>query len=71
MEHTKKLINPKNLKNNMEKKFLTPTEFAREFEVSSEAVRSWIREGKLKSIRTPGGHFKIPLTEVERIKKNG
>lgn len=32
-----------------------------------ETVYGWIRTGKIKYVRTPGGQKRIPRAEVERI----
>ena len=37
-------------------KYLTPQEIGRIYKVSPAMVRRWNNEGKIRSIRTPGGH---------------
>lgn len=49
-------------------KYLTTGEVARACDVSLVAVKKWIRQGKLRAIRTPGGHFRIPADEFERFR---
>jgi len=34
--------------------------------VHRDTLRNWSDEGKIKSIRTPGGHRKFPLSEVQK-----
>ncbi|MGB9630600.1 MAG: IS607 family transposase [Candidatus Methanodesulfokora sp.] len=34
---------------------------------STSTVRCWIRSGYIKAVRTRGGHYRIPKSEVERI----
>jgi len=38
---------------------LTTGEVARHLYVSNGAVLKWIKSGKLKAYRTPGGHYRI------------
>ncbi|HUF94236.1 MAG TPA: response regulator [Candidatus Limnocylindria bacterium] len=37
-------------------------------QVSVVAVKKWIVQGKLKAIRTPGGHYRIAADELERFR---
>ena len=51
----------------MEKEYYTTGEVARKFGVSAFTVWYWIQKGKIKAIKTPGGHFRIHREEVERL----
>jgi excisionase family DNA binding protein len=44
------------------------SQIAQEFSVSAHTVARWIREGKIKAIKLPGGTYRIPVEEVERIR---
>lgn len=35
--------------------------------VSYPTVKQWIYDGTIRSVKTPGGHHRIPLSEVQRI----
>ena len=35
--------------------------------VSYPALKQWIYKGKLKTIKTPGGHHRIPAAEIDRL----
>ena len=35
--------------------------------VSFPTIKQWIYQGKLKSVKTPGGHHRIPQSEIERL----
>jgi putative resolvase len=48
-------------------KLLTTSEVARILNVTRHAVDKWIREGRMKAIRLPGGRYRIPESEVERL----
>lgn len=40
------------------------TEVAEAFHVSRKSVWNWIREGKLRAIKTPGGQYKVRRSDV-------
>jgi molybdopterin-binding protein len=48
---------------------LKPSEAASRLGVSYATLKQWIYRGTLASVRTPGGHHRIPLKEVERISR--
>jgi excisionase family DNA binding protein len=48
-------------------RYLTTGQVADACEVSLVAVKKWIKGGKLKAFRTPGGHFRIAADEFKRF----
>jgi molybdopterin-binding protein len=46
---------------------VTPREAARRLGVSYPTLKQWIYKGVLRSQPTPGGHHRIPDTEIERL----
>ncbi len=50
-------------------RYLTTGEVAQVFEVSATAVKKWIQQGKLRAVRTPGGHFRILTQDFQRFRK--
>jgi molybdopterin-binding protein len=46
---------------------LRPQDAARMISVSYPTLKQWIYKGKIQSIKTPGGHHRIPRSEVERL----
>jgi molybdopterin-binding protein len=40
---------------------------ARELGISYPALKQWIYRRKIRSIRTPGGHHRIPRAEIDRL----
>ncbi len=44
---------------------LTPREAARSLGVSYPTLKHWILAGKIKSVKTPGGHHRIPIGELD------
>ncbi len=51
-------------------KLLTTSEFAKTFNVTRHAVAKWIREGRINAIKLPGGRYRIPESEVEKLWKS-
>jgi molybdopterin-binding protein len=45
---------------------LTPRRAAEILGISYPTVKQWIYHGKLRSVRTPGGHHRISLSELDR-----
>jgi molybdopterin-binding protein len=35
--------------------------------ISYQTLKRWIYQGKIQSVRTPGGHHRIPQTELRRL----
>ncbi len=50
---------------------LRPKEAAEELSVSYPTLKQWIYRGRLQSVTTPGGHHRIPRTEIDRISRKG
>jgi molybdopterin-binding protein len=46
---------------------LKPQEAAKLMSVSYPTLKQWIYLGKIRSIKTPGGHHRIPRSEVDRF----
>lgn len=46
---------------------LTPREAALRLGISYPAIKQWIYRGKLKAIRTPGGHYRIHESELDAL----
>jgi excisionase family DNA binding protein len=49
-----------------EDKLLTPAEVARMFRVNPKTVTRWAQRGKIRAIRTLGGHRRYRQSEIER-----
>lgn len=50
------------------KQEVSASEAARLMSVDKATVIRWIRVGKLRAWQTPGGHWRIDPSEVERIR---
>jgi molybdopterin-binding protein len=50
---------------------LTPAEAARALGVSYPTIKQWIYKKKIRSVRTPGGHHRIPRSEIARLGASG
>jgi molybdopterin-binding protein len=46
---------------------LSPSAAARELGVSYPTIKQWIYHRRIRSRRTPGGHHRIPRSEVARL----
>jgi molybdopterin-binding protein len=46
---------------------LKPLEAARLIGVSYPTLKTWIYKGTVRSVLTPGGHHRIPQSEVDRL----
>jgi excisionase family DNA binding protein len=51
-------------------RLLTPGEVAALLHVDANTVARWSNEGRLRAIRTPGGHRRYPASEVLRLARN-
>lgn len=51
--------------NNKQKDYVTTSQAARLLSVSPDTVLKWVKAGKVKSYRTLGGHFRIPVSELD------
>ena len=52
---------------NGENELLTTGTVARYCEVSTNAVKKWIRQGDLAAFQTPGGHFRVTREEFRKF----
>lgn len=50
---------------------LTTTEAAEVLRVTSQTIRDWVRANRLKAVELPGGHLRIPQSEIDRILMTG
>jgi len=46
---------------------LRPREAALQLRISFPTIKQWIYGGKIDSVKTPGGHHRIPQSEVDRL----
>ena len=46
---------------------LKPREAALELRISFPTIKQWIYARKIRSVKTPGGHHRIPQSEVDRL----
>jgi molybdopterin-binding protein len=46
---------------------LAPREAANILGISYPTLKQWIYHGKIKSVKTPGGHHRVPESEIDRL----
>lgn len=46
---------------------LTPRDAALQLGISFPTIKQWIYKQKVGSVRTPGGHHRVPQSEVDRL----
>jgi molybdopterin-binding protein len=46
---------------------LSPREAAQRLGISYPTIKQWLYRGKLKAVRTPGGHYRIPEAELDGL----
>lgn len=51
----------------MKQKYYTTSQAAQLLAVSPDTVLKWVRQGKISSYRTPGGHARIPSGAIETL----
>lgn len=45
-----------------------PSEVAQELRCSTATVKRWLRTGQLEGVRLPGGDWRVPWSEVSRLR---
>ena len=50
-----------------ERQLLPPREAARVLGISYPTLKQWIYHKKLRSVKTPGGHHRVPESEIDRL----
>jgi excisionase family DNA binding protein len=48
----------------MDGEYFSAREVARIFGVSYRTVLRWCHRGKIRAMRTPGGHYRIPMDDM-------
>ncbi len=46
---------------------LKPREAAQILGISYPTLKQWIYKGKLRTVKTPGGHHRVPESEIDRF----
>jgi len=50
-----------------DEELVTPREAALSLRISFPTIKQWIYAGKIRSVKTPGGHHRIPQSEIDRL----
>ncbi|MBW4028541.1 helix-turn-helix transcriptional regulator [Acidipila rosea] len=46
---------------------LTPREAALRLGIAYPTIKQWLYRGKIKAVKTPGGHYRIPEAELDAL----
>jgi len=46
---------------------LRPRDAAVQLQISYPTIKQWIYRRKLRAVKTPGGHYRIPQAEIDRL----
>ena len=52
---------------NQHEELLKPRDAAVQIGISFPTIKQWIYRRKIRSVRTPGGHHRVPQSEVDRL----
>ncbi|MBI1845603.1 MAG: response regulator [Candidatus Rokubacteria bacterium] len=53
-----------------DERYLTTGQVAEALQVSPVSVKKWIKQGKLRAARTPGGHFRIAAEDLRALQES-
>jgi molybdopterin-binding protein len=56
-----------NRRGSIVQKLLPPREAANILGISYPTLKQWIYRGKIKTAKTPGGHHRVPESEIDRM----
>jgi molybdopterin-binding protein len=56
-----------NRRESIVQKLLPPREAANILGISYPTLKQWIYRGKIKTAKTPGGHHRVPESEIDRL----
>src|SRR5260370_6677180 len=56
-----------NRRRSIVQKLLPPREAANILGISYPTLKQWIYRGKIKTAKTPGGHHRVPESEIDRL----
>lgn len=51
--------------------FLTPRQAAEKLGISYPAMKHWILAGRIRTVKTPGGHHRIPIGALDEFLQSG
>jgi len=54
----------------MVEKYFKQSDVAERIGVQPDTVKVWRKQGKIKAVRTPGGRYRYPESEINRILSN-
>lgn len=61
------LMKTRGTRQNRHEDVLKPREAALHLRISFPTIKQWIYARKIRSVKTPGGHHRIPQSEIDRL----
>ncbi|HTZ84356.1 MAG TPA: helix-turn-helix transcriptional regulator [Candidatus Acidoferrales bacterium] len=52
---------------NSTESLVRPRDAAVQLQISYPTIKQWIYHRKLRAVKTPGGHYRIPQSEIDRL----
>jgi len=52
-----------------QRKMLKLAEIEQDMGVSRWTLYAWLKEGKIRGIKLPSGHYRVPREELEKLKR--
>src|SRR5579872_3361720 len=46
---------------------IRPRDASVQLQISYPTIKQWIYNRKLRAVKTPGGHYRIPQSEIDRL----
>lgn len=51
----------------VEESYIRPRDAALQLQISYPTIKQWIYQRKLRAVKTPGGHYRIPQSEIDSL----
>ena len=58
---------PKSERRTERENVVRPRDAAVQLQISYPTIKQWIYQRKLRAVKTPGGHYRIPQSEIDRL----
>jgi len=69
-KHYHKVVKPRQQEAKLNSEFVTISEAVEILEAKLRAFREWVYQGRIKSVKTPGGRYLLRRSDVEEIRSS-